>query len=283
MKKIAIGCGIVLVVVAIAVGVGSWYAIHKVKETFAGFADLAKVPDIEKGVTNSTPYSPPDSGELTQAQVTRFLAVQDHVKQTLGTRYKELDAKYKALSERINKKQDTALDFPEVVAAYRDLASMYVEAKRAQVDALNQNSFSLSEYKWVRKQAYLADRDAGDGFRRVRGDRRREERQEHGHGQAGAGDTADGAERPGEEQAARRAPQEGARGQRPAQLLRTLEEVHGSWVHGSMGSALPYAPMDLWTYEPMDFHVSPSHSQSSSTVACAVVPPKSSTLRRPAS
>ena len=60
MKKIAIGCGIVLVVVAIAVGVGSWYAIHKVKETFAGFADLAKVPDIEKGVTNSTPYSPID-------------------------------------------------------------------------------------------------------------------------------------------------------------------------------------------------------------------------------
>ena len=156
MKKIAIGCGIVLVVVAIAVGVGSWYAIHKVKETFAGFADLAKVPDIEKGVTSTTPFSPPDSGEMTQAQVTRFLAVQDHVKQTLGTRYKELDAKYKALSERINKKQDTALDFPEVVAAYRDLASMYVEAKRAQVDALNQNSFSLSEYKWVRKQAYLA-------------------------------------------------------------------------------------------------------------------------------
>jgi hypothetical protein len=33
---------------------------------------------------------------------------------------------------------------------------MYVEAKRAQVDALNQNNFSLSEYKWVRKQAYLA-------------------------------------------------------------------------------------------------------------------------------
>src|SRR4029078_7501884 len=104
MKKIAIGCGIVLVVVAIAVGVGSWYAIHKVKETFAGFAALAQGPDIAKGVTNSTPPSPPDSCEMTQAQVTRFLAVQDHVKQTLGTRYKELDAKYKALSERIDKK-----------------------------------------------------------------------------------------------------------------------------------------------------------------------------------
>jgi hypothetical protein len=156
MKKIAIGCGIVLVIVAIAVGVGSWYAIHKVKETFAGFADLAKVPDIERSVSNTTPYSPPESGELTQAQVDRLLAVQTHVKQTLGARYQELDGKYKALSERINKHQDTALDFPQVVAAYRDLASMYVEAKRAQVDALNQNNFSLSEYKWVRKQAYLA-------------------------------------------------------------------------------------------------------------------------------
>jgi hypothetical protein len=156
MKKIAIGCGIVIVVIGIALGVGSWYAYHKVKETFAGFADLAKVPDIEKSVTNSTPFAPPDNGELTEAQLTRFLAVQDHVKQTLGNRYKELDAKYKSLSERINKNQSGALDFPEVVAAYRDLASMYVEAKRAQVDALNQNNFSLSEYKWVRKQTYLA-------------------------------------------------------------------------------------------------------------------------------
>lgn len=156
MKKIAIGCGIVLVVVAIAVGVGAWYTIHKVKEFAGGFADLAKVSDIEKSVSNTMPFTPPDSGELTEAQVTRLLAVQDHVKKTLGTRYTELDAKYKALADRINKKQDTALDFPEVIAAYRDLASMYVEAKRAQVDALNQNNFSLSEYKWVRKQAYLA-------------------------------------------------------------------------------------------------------------------------------
>lgn len=156
MKKIAIGCGIVLVLVAVAVGVGTWYAIHKGKEFISGFADLAKVPDIERSVSNTTPFAPPDSGELTEGQVTRFMAVQDHVKKTLGARYSELDAKYKALADRINKHQDTALDFPEVVAAYRDLASMYVEAKRAQVDALNQNNFSLSEYKWVRKQAYLA-------------------------------------------------------------------------------------------------------------------------------
>ncbi len=156
MKKFAIGCGIVLVLAAIAAGLGSWYVIHKVKDTFAGFADLAKVPDIEKSVANTTVYAPPDSGELTEAQVTRFMAVQDHVKETLGAKFTELNAKYKALSDRLNKKQDTALDFPEVVAAYRDLASTYVEAKRAQVDALNQNNFSLSEYKWVRKQAYLA-------------------------------------------------------------------------------------------------------------------------------
>jgi butyrate kinase len=156
MKKIAIGCGIILVIAAVAAGVGSWYAIHKAKGFLAGFTDLAKVPDIERTVSNQTPYSPPETGELTEAQVNRLLAVQEHVKQTLGARYKELDGKYKELSERINKHQDTALDFPQVVAAYRDLAGMYVEAKRAQADALNQNNFSLSEYKWVRKQAYLA-------------------------------------------------------------------------------------------------------------------------------
>jgi hypothetical protein len=43
-----------------------------------------------------------------------------------------------------------------LISAYRDLATGYVEAKRVQVDALNEAGLSLDEYRWVRRQAYTA-------------------------------------------------------------------------------------------------------------------------------
>ena len=50
----------------------------------------------------------------------------------------------------------TAIDVPELVSAYRDLASAYMDGKRAQVDALNRAGLSLGEYRWIRSQAYGA-------------------------------------------------------------------------------------------------------------------------------
>ena len=42
------------------------------------------------------------------------------------------------------------------MGADRDLAKTYVDAKKAQVEALNSACFSLDEYRWVRQQAYAA-------------------------------------------------------------------------------------------------------------------------------
>ena len=42
------------------------------------------------------------------------------------------------------------------MAAYRDLAASWLDAKRAQVDALNDAGFSLEEYRWVRSEVYRA-------------------------------------------------------------------------------------------------------------------------------
>ena len=45
---------------------------------------------------------------------------------------------------------------PQLVSAYRDVAAAWMDAKRAQVEALNAERFSLEEYRWVRNQVYLA-------------------------------------------------------------------------------------------------------------------------------
>jgi len=43
-----------------------------------------------------------------------------------------------------------------LTSAYKDLAGVIVEAKRAQVAALNQHNFSVAEYEWTRQRIYEA-------------------------------------------------------------------------------------------------------------------------------
>ena len=153
MKKLAVGCGIVLVLLGVvAAGVG-YYVYRQASSIFAQLRDLERLPEIERGVRVQSTYTPPATGELTVAQVERLVKVQELVRQRLGQRFAELEAKYKTL---MDKKEATAADVPALVGAYRDMAAAWMEAKRSQVDALNTVDMSLTEYKWIREQSYRA-------------------------------------------------------------------------------------------------------------------------------
>jgi hypothetical protein len=54
------------------------------------------------------------------------------------------------------KKEATLADAPALLSAYRDLAATWLDAKRNQVEALNNANLSLEEYRWIRDQAYRA-------------------------------------------------------------------------------------------------------------------------------
>jgi hypothetical protein len=154
VKKLAIGCGIVVLVLALA-GIGvSYWLFRKVATTVSQFAEFSSVPEVERQVRNTAAYEPPASGELTAAQVERLVQVQTLVRQRLGQRFEEMRTKYASLMD--GNREATALDLPQLVAAYRDLAASWMDAKRAQVEALNAAGFSLAEYRWVRSQAYAA-------------------------------------------------------------------------------------------------------------------------------
>jgi hypothetical protein len=156
MKKLAIGCGILLVLLLVSGAVASYFIYSKVKSTVAEFAALGEIPAIDRGVRNSADFTPPGSGELTEAQVTRYVKVQGQVRSLLGSRFGEFNAKYAELTRRMDSGQGNAFDAPAVIGAYKDLARTYVDAKKAQVEALNAENFSLGEYRWVRQQAYAA-------------------------------------------------------------------------------------------------------------------------------
>jgi hypothetical protein len=153
MKKLAIGCGVILLLIGITVAGIGYYAYWKVSSAVAQFAELGQVPEIERGIRNRGSYSAPASGELTDDQIEKLLRVQNHLRERIGARLTEFEAKYKTLGE---KKDATISDAPTIIAAYRDLAATWLEAKRSQVEALNDTGLSLEEYRWVRDQAYSA-------------------------------------------------------------------------------------------------------------------------------
>jgi len=153
MKKLAIGCGVVLLLAGVVTAGVGYYVYRQASSMFAQLRELDRLPEIERNVRVQTTYTPPASGELTVSQVERLVKVQESVRQRLGQRFADLDAKYKTL---IDKKEATAADVPALLGAYRDMAAAWMEAKRSQVDGLNSVDMSLAEYKWIREQTYRA-------------------------------------------------------------------------------------------------------------------------------
>jgi hypothetical protein len=157
MKKVLVGCLVVIVLCVIALGVGGFFlyraaspVIDNARNYLQGLSELGK---LEKEIKNQSPYSAPASGELTEAQVQRFVRVQDSVRAALGQRMTEIDEKYKHLKNTEGGQQPS---FTEVMAALSELGNVFLQARRFQVNALNTEGFSQEEYSWVRDRVFQA-------------------------------------------------------------------------------------------------------------------------------
>jgi hypothetical protein len=153
MKKLAIGCGLVLVLTGAAAAGVAFYLYRQVSSTIAHFSGFADLPELDERVQNKKPYTPPASEEITESQLEKLAQVQSTIRQRLGQRITEFESKYKIL---LDKKDATIVDAPAVISAYGDLAATWIDAKRSQVEALNAAGLSLEEYRWIREQAYRA-------------------------------------------------------------------------------------------------------------------------------
>lgn len=156
MKKFAIGCGVALLVVLVLAGVAGYVVWNRyVKPVTGTITQFAQLADIEKQVKNSASFTAPETGELSEEMVTRFVKVQEAMQGRLGTRMNQLKAKYDELDKAIKSERRDA-SFTEAMGALKDLGDIMVDAKRAQVEALNNAGFSVKEYEWIRQQVYAA-------------------------------------------------------------------------------------------------------------------------------
>src|SRR5688500_4025613 len=147
MKKVAVGCVVLLVLGVVGIAAVPYLITRTVTAAAEGLiAELSSLPELERAVRKQGPYTPPPSGEPSRAQVNRLVEVQQAVRIWLGPRAAELERRYHRLRTKNNRD----------LSDYREYAATYLDAKRAQVDALNRVGCSLDEYRWTRAQAYAA-------------------------------------------------------------------------------------------------------------------------------
>ena len=159
MKKFLAGCLVVVLVGVVVLGLALFYGYRAARPMF----DSARVM-LEQGremaaqsdrVANTSDYTPPATGELSEAQVRRLLAVHAHVRQTLGPRWTELQSRASAIEA---KARDGGRDISlrEIGSMLSEFGTLLRDARRAHVDALNTEGFSSREYSWVRLRVFEA-------------------------------------------------------------------------------------------------------------------------------
>ena len=158
MKKILTGCLIVAAIAMVGLGVAGYYAYRAARPMIENAGDyLARAREFARlgdKVANRAPYVPPKNGELTASQVERFIAVQTRVRDALGDRWGEVTTRSEAMRKRTESNE--MLSLSDVTDIFREVGSIYVEARRAQVNALNIHKFSDGEYSWVKRRVYEA-------------------------------------------------------------------------------------------------------------------------------
>jgi hypothetical protein len=157
MKKLLVGCLVIVVLGAIVVGVGS-YMLYRaasplIEDARSYLEGMAQLSELDRQIVNRSPHTPPASGELTEAQVQRFVRVQQHVRSALGQRMKEIEERYQHLKDGSGSND---VPFTELLSSLREITGVYLDARRYQVEALNKENFSQDEYSWVRDRMFQA-------------------------------------------------------------------------------------------------------------------------------
>ncbi|MGE5246609.1 MAG: hypothetical protein ACM3SQ_20465 [Betaproteobacteria bacterium] len=155
MKKLAIGCGVVVVLVIVAATVAFYVVAFKVGSYVRDSGVLASLQTLSKGVVNQAPFTPPANGELTPEMMKRFAGVQESMYAKMGSRFNQIAAMQDEMlrRQREEHRQSTPSEDVKNVSA---MMGFVLQAQSAWVDALNEQHFSTDEYVWVRGRVWAA-------------------------------------------------------------------------------------------------------------------------------
>jgi hypothetical protein len=150
LRNVLLGC---LAVFVLFLGVGGFFAYRfvyqPIRNAAANVMELENITKLNDEVRNRVEFITPSENILTQEQVERFMNVQQGMRDNLQGTFTQLEQKYKDIEAQT---ENQAMNIRQLFGAYSDLFKLIVEAKRVQVQQLNEYGFSLPEYQWVKEQ-----------------------------------------------------------------------------------------------------------------------------------
>lgn len=154
-KKIALGClGVGLLVIAVG---GFWGYNSFIKPMMGNITEIQssaqEINQKNNDIQNQSSYSKPESGEISEDQVERFVSVQKNIRQGTEELLTEFQEKYDELGRQFEEREPT---YREMMNVGGDLMGLYADAKQVQVNSLNEAGFSLEEYRYVQQSFYQA-------------------------------------------------------------------------------------------------------------------------------
>lgn len=153
--KIAIGCGIVVllagVVAIVGLGAGAYWLKGKAQQAQQYAGDLAaKAEQINKYETeaNRNPFTPPSDGVIPEPRLVKFLGV----RKLVSTVYEQHKPEFESFQQRTKDKKD--LNLSETLEAGGKIASLVSDIRMVQVKALAEAGMSESEYRFIQQAVY---------------------------------------------------------------------------------------------------------------------------------
>ncbi|MDT8438266.1 MAG: hypothetical protein RQ729_04560 [Wenzhouxiangellaceae bacterium] len=158
MKKFAIGCFGVLLVLSVVGGGVAWFKFIKPGLDWAGgLVEMGQqLEQLDQQVVNRSSFDPPADRVLVEAQFERFRNAQRYIVNHLEGQLGALRKRVEEIDQRLDRDGADIRAIGDAVGTWSEITGLLVEAKRAQVEALNAEGFSAEEYRWVREQVYRA-------------------------------------------------------------------------------------------------------------------------------
>jgi hypothetical protein len=156
-RNIIWGClgsaGLVVILLLVAF---YFFVFRPTEAVMADMAQIAELSDQNEKLRDLSLFAPPVNGLLTSGQLDRFARVQASMRAGLGSDLPVLQERAEKLHGIRDNTTDSnrVLTMREAVVLFKGLGPVLTLAKTIQVEAMNREGFSQSEYRWVRERLY---------------------------------------------------------------------------------------------------------------------------------
>lgn len=154
MKKAIVGILLILVIVFGALFTRAYLRVRPMLPVVSARGRIAIAQRLEADIVNKAPFTRAHGEELSDDQVTRFLAIEERVDAAIAADYAAFQSHATHLEAM--RAQDLPVTALDVLRGFAPLGGRFLKARQAQVSGLNDARFSKDEYDWVKAHVYAA-------------------------------------------------------------------------------------------------------------------------------